>query len=155
MWLCLVERYKTLRIKAHTSDVPNSKLNKDWMITKCNIILWWKHPLAAPCGFKIETVKMPKISVKKLDLFYLRYLLDDNNNKIITYTVLTWKLDISVSWPDCDVCSCEHSYEQNVPQIAYHISCSRVSVSIQKRILNNAVSWPSRYPSTTQRWRRV
>jgi hypothetical protein len=42
------------------------------------------HPLEITCGFKPETVKISKISVMKLDLFYLRYLLDDNNNKSIT-----------------------------------------------------------------------
>ena len=38
-------------------------------------------PLEIPCGFKPESVKMFKISVMKLGIFYLRYLLDDNSNK--------------------------------------------------------------------------
>jgi hypothetical protein len=39
------------------------------------------HPLELPCGFKPEIIKMSKISVMKLGLFYLRCLLDDNSNK--------------------------------------------------------------------------
>jgi len=40
-------------------------------------------PLELPCGFKHEVIKMSKTSVIKVDLFYLRYLLDDNSNKSI------------------------------------------------------------------------
>jgi len=55
------------------------------------------QPLELPCGFKPETVKMSKISVMKLYLFYLTYLLDDHSNKSITQIVLACKLDISGS----------------------------------------------------------
>jgi hypothetical protein len=56
------------------------------------------QPLQLPCGFKPQTDKMSKISVMKLDLFYLRYLLDDNSNKCITKTLLACKLGIFGSY---------------------------------------------------------
>ena len=40
-------------------------------------------PLELPHCFKPETVKMSNTSVMKLNLFYLRYFLDDNSNKSI------------------------------------------------------------------------
>jgi hypothetical protein len=85
MWRWLLERNKVLRINPHTGVAPNSTFNKDWMIKMWdNLMMETVHPLEITCGFKPETVKISKISVMELDLFYLRYLLDDNSNKIIT-----------------------------------------------------------------------
>ena len=74
-----MERYKDLSIKSKTSVVPNSKVNKDLTI-KCENKLMMETvvPLESQCGFKPETDKMSNISVLKLDLIYLTYLLDDN-----------------------------------------------------------------------------